>query len=81
MSLADAAARYGPCSVCKPPVLLKAEAPAVASPQTPSAAPAMAPPSSAAPVVSGRCQATTKKGTQCSRRPRAGTRYCWQHGG
>lgn len=29
---------------------------------------------------SGRCQATTKKGTQCKRSSRSGG-YCWQHGG
>jgi hypothetical protein len=31
--------------------------------------------------VSGRCQATTKKGTQCSRNAKAGSNFCWQHGG
>lgn len=30
---------------------------------------------------SGRCQATTKKGTQCKRSARPGSNYCWQHGG
>lgn len=29
---------------------------------------------------SGQCQATTKKGYQCSRKARSGG-YCWQHGG
>lgn len=29
---------------------------------------------------SGRCQATTKKGYQCSRSARS-RGYCWQHGG
>ena len=29
---------------------------------------------------SGRCQAITKKGFQCSRSARSGG-YCWQHGG
>lgn len=28
---------------------------------------------------SGRCQAITKKGTQCSRNAKAGSSYCWQH--
>lgn len=28
---------------------------------------------------SGRCQATTKKGTQCKRNAQAGSKYCWQH--
>ena len=30
---------------------------------------------------SGRCQATTAKGTQCSRNAAAGSQYCWQHKG
>ncbi|WP_308573167.1 hypothetical protein [uncultured Sanguibacteroides sp.] len=30
-------------------------------------------------VYSGRCQATTKKGTQCKRNAQTGSRYCWQH--
>lgn len=30
---------------------------------------------------SGRCQATTKKGTQCKRNAASGSKYCWQHGG
>jgi hypothetical protein len=30
--------------------------------------------------VGGRCQATTKKGTQCKRSAKAGSNYCWQHG-
>ena len=29
----------------------------------------------------GRCQATTKKGKQCKRNAKAGSNYCWQHGG
>jgi hypothetical protein len=29
---------------------------------------------------SGACQAITKRGSQCSRKPRSGG-YCWQHGG
>jgi hypothetical protein len=27
----------------------------------------------------GRCQATTKKGTQCKRSAQDGSEYCWQH--
>ncbi len=30
--------------------------------------------------ASWRCQATTKKGTQCKRSARSNS-YCWQHGG
>jgi hypothetical protein len=32
-------------------------------------------------ATSSRCQATTKKGTQCKRTAKAGSSYCWQHGG
>lgn len=31
-------------------------------------------------AVSVRCQATTKKGTQCRRNAKPGSSYCWQHG-
>ena len=74
MPLAEAAARYGACKNCKPPI--------------PTAAPAATNAGTAAAVerprpaaTSGRCQATTKKGTQCSRTVKAGSSYCWQHGG
>ena len=30
-------------------------------------------------TYSGRCQATTKKGTQCKRMAQDGRKYCWQH--
>jgi TolA-binding protein len=30
---------------------------------------------------SGQCQAITKKGTQCSRKAQAGSKFCWQHQG
>jgi hypothetical protein len=33
-----------------------------------------------APIGSNRCQALTKKGTQCKRKAK-GNGYCWQHGG
>jgi hypothetical protein len=76
MTLADASKRYGPCSICKPPILAAATPPAVpAAASTPRAAPA------AKAVESGQCQARTKKGTQCSRKAKAGSQYCWQHGG
>ena len=32
-------------------------------------------------TYSGRCQAITKKGTQCKRNASEGSIYCWQHGG
>jgi len=76
MPLAEAAAKYGPCGNCKPPV------PATSAPAAMTATPA-APSTPAAPAAarSTRCQATTKKGTQCSRNAKAGSSYCWQHGG
>ena len=77
MSLSDAAARYQPCKICHPPV------PGSDAATTPTHANAAAPASAPAQRVAeaGRCQAITKKGTQCSRRAKAGSKYCWQHGG
>ncbi len=31
------------------------------------------------PASSNQCQATTKRGTQCSRQAQSGRSYCWQH--
>jgi hypothetical protein len=82
MPLAEAAARYGPCAICRPPV------PSTSAPQQPAAKPAPiesaverpATPTATQPAArSTRCQATTKKGTQCSRNAQAGSSYCWQH--
>jgi hypothetical protein len=72
MPLAEAAARYGACRICRPPVPTAA--------QTAPVEPRPSPPVSAEPAPrSMRCQATTKKGMQCSRSAKAGTSYCWQH--
>jgi hypothetical protein len=75
MGLSQAAARYGACKNCKPPV------PAVGVPFTASSAqnPTAKAPPVERPVSSGRCQATTKRGTQCSRKAKARSSYCWQH--
>ena len=67
---------HGPCSVCKPPTLRDS---AARTSTTPSASPAAPPSAPTQPASDGRCQATTKKGTQCSRRAQAGSSYCWQH--
>ena len=75
MALADAVARYSPCKNCKPPTL-SSVSPAAAL----SAGSKQAPTARASAVESGRCQATTKKGSQCSRKAKSGSRYCWQHG-
>jgi hypothetical protein len=32
-------------------------------------------------TVSTQCAATTKKGTRCKRTAKAGSSFCWQHGG
>ena len=63
--LKNASLLYSPCSVCKPPTLQKK----IVKPKT----------KRATPIYSGRCQATTKKGTQCKRKAKSGSRYCWQH--
>ena len=75
MPLAEAAARYDACKICRPPVPAAAASPTAPADERP------APPASAEPAPrSTRCQATTKKGTQCSRRAQAGSSYCWwQH--
>lgn len=36
-------------------------------------------PKSTRQSYTGRCQATTKKGTQCKRTAQSGSIYCWQH--
>jgi hypothetical protein len=79
LPLKEAAARYSPCSVCKPPVLSArpSGAPSVAEPSTAKVPPPA--PARPAPVTVSRCQATTKKGSQCSRSAQAGSSYCWQH--
>jgi endonuclease YncB( thermonuclease family) len=68
MSLGEAAARYGACGICKPPTFHSKPSADVTSPLRPS--PAASP---------GRCQAITKRGTQCSRNAQPGRNYCWQH--
>jgi micrococcal nuclease len=73
ISLEDAARAYTPCSVCAPP------SPGAATAPTAPQALRIAPRSD--PGASGRCQATTKRGTQCKRSAKAGSSYCWQHGG
>jgi hypothetical protein len=67
-SLSDASTRYGPCSVCNPPVSSSGNTSKPAS-------------SSATVPSSSQCAATTQKGTRCSRKPAQGSFYCWQHGG
>jgi hypothetical protein len=79
MSLSEAAARYRPCSVCRPPLPSAGGASAAppSSRQRTEVAPAPSRPSTSG--GSSQCQAITKKGTRCSRQAKAGSSYCWQH--
>lgn len=66
------------------PTTAPSAVPTPAVPSSLAAAPAPSrPPRTAAPTqqVSVRCQATTQKGAQCKRTAKAGSSYCWQHGG
>jgi len=65
-------AGYVACKVCKPPPE------GVAVPAVPSKKSNVKEQSSSS---SSRCAAITKKGTQCKRKAKAGSAYCWQHGG
>ncbi len=67
--LRDAVQRYGPCSVCSPPTLGSSSSSPAATYQQ------------SEPSDPTRCQAITKKGTQCKRNAKTGSSYCWQHGG
>lgn len=58
-------AGVAPSAPLKERPVVKYEAPVAAAP-----APA---------VTDGKCQATTKAGSQCSRKAGAGGQYCWQH--
>lgn len=74
MALSKAAERYAPCKICKPPV-------PSATGSSEARAPGRVEPGKPAPSPEGsdRCQATTQKGTRCSRKAKSGSRYCWQH--
>jgi micrococcal nuclease len=63
---------HEPCSVCKPPTLRNAGSASATVPAPPRSA-------SSQPASTGRCQAITKKGAQCSRTAQAGSDFCWQH--
>jgi hypothetical protein len=69
-----------PCSVCNPPRLRNsADKASRGSTITPAVSHTPFQTAPTPPADSGRCQATTKKGTQCSRRAQPGSHYCWQH--
>ncbi len=79
MSLAEAAARYRPCSVCRPPLPSAGDASASPPSSRPRTEVAPVPRGPSASGGGGQCQAITKKGTRCSRQAKAGSSYCWQH--
>ena len=58
-----------PCKTCSPPSLKRSS--------SNKSLPSEYKPNSK--VTSTRCQATTKKGTQCKRNSQTGRSYCWQH--
>jgi micrococcal nuclease len=68
---------HQPCGVCKPPTLR--DSASRDSTITPAVAHETTQPKPTPQADSGRCQALTKKGTQCSRRAQAGSHFCWQH--
>jgi hypothetical protein len=78
--LSQAAVRLQPCKVCNPPIAASAEAEAL----SPSSAASRPAPSAKPPPTTtsgGQCMATTQKGARCKRTAKAGSSYCWQHGG
>lgn len=84
IKLSLAATTYGACKNCRPPV--PEVVPAAARPVAPGplvpvedAKAPSTPARSESPARSERCQATTKKGTQCLRKAKGGAAYCWQH--
>ena len=73
--MSAAVPKYAPCKVCAPPE------PAVSSTATPSAAASRATAPTSLPASSGQCASKTQKGARCKRSAKAGSSYCWQHGG
>ena len=66
---------YSPCSRCNPPTLSSNTGTTnyKGSNKTITTSKSL--------VQNGRYQAITKKGTQCKRKAKPGSIYCWQHGG
>lgn len=61
-----------PCSRCNPPTLQATTPKETETKKTTTVKPQ---------TTSSQCAATTKKGTRCKRKAKAGSKYCWQHGG
>src|ERR1035438_9793705 len=78
IDLKDAVNRgYTPCSKCNPPVLTSSNQNNITSNSYSNTTINK----KKLDTTSGRCQAITKKGTQCKRKAKPGSIYCWQHGG
>ena len=74
ISLQDAVDQgYTPCSRCNPPTLTSKTSEVKTTQKKVNDEMHL--------VQRGRCQAITKKGTQCSRQAEPGSKYCWQHQG
>jgi hypothetical protein len=67
---------YTPCSRCNPPILTSSTQSSNKNHNNTSTLT-----QNKSEIKSGRCQAITKKGTQCKRKAKPGSIYCWQHGG
>src|SRR5262245_17357051 len=72
------ASGYVGCKVCRPP---SADGSATGKPSRSPSSESSLKTATATQMTTGRCLATTKKGTQCKRSARSGSEYCWQHGG
>jgi len=83
IKLSEVNARYTACSRCKPPTVQESASQQKQNRDTLYQSKSMdrkyEPSLKQQETYSGRCQATTKKGTQCKRKAQAGSRYCWQH--
>ncbi len=79
ISLKDAIDRgYSACSRCKPPIMISKDKDTLQS-ITPVVKKAKIEKQTIKVNSSERCQAVTKKGTQCKRKAQPGSNYCWQH--
>jgi hypothetical protein len=76
MRLDEAAARYAPCGICKPP---RPSAAGKSEGRPARDGQSVKPDREKAPAADGRCQAKTQAGAQCKRKAKPGSDYCWQH--
>jgi hypothetical protein len=79
MELSELSSKYSACSRCNPTAKKTETKEDVKTQKNSSSVTESKLTKSTKPAVSGRCQATTKKGSQCKRNAAAGSSYCWQH--